>query len=999
MKLVDIYRATLVLIVFGIAGVSMPASILSQQLHERPDEDYQTGMRLFQEGLFQQAASHFEAYSEQFPESPFDETARFYWALSLSEADSANAPLYAEQFIGRYPQTARSGLLLRDLGQQSFETGDFGSAQDYFHRALERPIDQEKKARIMYRIAEAFTRVGETGASLDYFLQLADDYEETEWAPKALFARGRVLLTEERYEEASEAFELLRERFPRHEVTERIGTALGESYYRQQRYEEAISSLRDALQHVEGEQEAKAVLLIAESHNYLNQLDRAATQYRRYINLKEGEEDARLAHYGLGWVYHKQQVYHWAAESFGRATEGDDELARKALYYKAVNEKLAGRRNRALDAFNEFGERYREGEWVETAYYEWALTAFEEGYYPQAIEPLQHLLQSGMELENRGDILTMLGEAFFANNEYTRAVQAFEEAEELVGVDEQIRRQARFQRGWVLYENHAYEQAQAVFQDIHEQAPASSLGGEALFWSADSHYHMENFRAAERQFREFVERYPAHEFAGAATYSLGWTHFKQQQFEEAAEAFRQFLEHHEAPPVAMFPYDVDARLRLGDALYAQRSYAAARDNYEQVTDTEDGGDYAIFQIANSYHRDNDTFDAVQNFRRLLRLYPGSSLREQSQYNIGYIYFLTGNYDQAIEEFEEVVARFPNSEWAARAKYNIGDAYYNAGDYGEAVEAYRQMMERYPRSDYVLEAINGIQFAQMAAGEQDTSNEILEEFLAEHPQTRTADRLRFRRAESLWDAGDYEAAISSFRQYMRVTNAEDLLAESQYYIARSHERLDEPDMALQAYQQLLDEHAGSDRHADALLNMAEIRYERRQFDLAVDRYEALLEHGTDHQVSGRVGMGHALLELDRIDDARQAFEMVLQQNDGHDDAQVGMGRVALARGNYEQAIERLSDVAERNTSEIGAKAQFYYALALQQQSEHERAVEEFARLNVLYEAYDRWVARSMLQSAESHRALGDANEARRVLERVRERYPDTREANEAARRLD
>ena len=76
--------------------------------------------------------------------------------------------------------------------------------------------------------------------------------------------------------------------------------------------------------------------------------------------------------------------------------------------------------------------------------------------------------------------------------------------------------------------------------------------------------------------------------------------------------------------------------------------------------------------------------AKSTFRRLLRIYPFSRLREQAQYNVAYIYMTTGNNQQAIEEFETVINRYPGTEWAARAQYNIGDAHYNTGKYELAV---------------------------------------------------------------------------------------------------------------------------------------------------------------------------------------------------------------------------------------------------------------------------------------------------------------------------
>src|SRR5699024_1254607 len=122
--------------------------------------------------------------------------------------------------------------------------------------------------------------------------------------------------------------------------TRRIGTALGESYYQQNKYKDAVDALKRSLPYLEGDSKTKAIYLIGQSYNALNNFDEASKSYLRYINMTEGTDQERIAHYGLGWMYHKQEIYHWAADEFKIAAQGSDTLARKALYYKAVNEKL-----------------------------------------------------------------------------------------------------------------------------------------------------------------------------------------------------------------------------------------------------------------------------------------------------------------------------------------------------------------------------------------------------------------------------------------------------------------------------------------------------------------------------------------------------------------------------------------------------------------------------------------------------------------------------------
>ncbi len=983
-------------LVTGImGGLSRSMAQLAQPaVHEA----YQKGIKLYYEGLYQQAAGVFQQFIDTEPDRLLKEQAHYYKTRAEIALDSLNYHIYSTRFLKKYPSGPNAVSLLDDMAARRLRDGEYIKAMTVYYRAYRVETEMEGKARYLFWMAESARAMDSTKVSSTLYGQLADQYPNSEWAPRALYSRGQLYLDEEDFDRSTEVFEELRKRYPTHPQTRQIGTALGEMYYRQERYEDAIQALRSELAYLEDEARLKAILLIAESHNYLRQFDEADTHYRRYINLSRHEMQARPAHYGLGWVYHKQRVYHWAADSFSKAAMGDDELARKAGYYEAINRKLGGRYDQALEAFQKFGDRYTRGFWVEEAYYEWGLTAFELGRYDLAIEVLQLLVRGDHDLKDPGKVYSLLGEAYFANNEFSRAVQAFEVAEQTAEVDPDMKRQAQFQRAWVLYENHAYQEAGRAFEAVYRDKPSGELAAEALFWSADSYYNLRRWNDAIRQFERFLEGYPDHRFAGAAVYSLGWANFNIRQFERAIHYFRAFESDHEPPPMALFPYDVDTRLRLGDSHYALGRYEEAVRYYDRAVGAEPGGDYAIFQMANSYYRNEQSFEAVRNFRRLVRIYPYSRLREQAQYNIGYIYFRIGNYDQAIEEFHELINRYPGTEWAARAQYQIGDAYYNAGNFDEAVKAYRTVMESYPRSNLVVDAVNGIRFAQIAAGEEDTSLDILEQFLNRHPQTGTADQLRYRQAENHLQAGDYRDAVQSFRNYIRVTTNENMIPEAWYNIAEAYEQLGERDNALAAFREIADGFPRSDRMDPALLHIGRLEHEMGRHDNAIAAFEQLVEREGRLHLAALASLGDAHFAAGNINRAEEAYNQALQRRSDHEQSLLGNGRVALHRGQLMDAEQYFRRVADASMLENGAIAQFYLGHVEQSRRNHEGDIEAFARVSALYEAFDEWVARAMLATAESYRQMGQVGRANQTLRDVMERFPDTEYARTAAQQL-
>src|SRR5690606_11389908 len=222
-----------------------------------------------------------------------------------------------------------------------------------------------------------------------------------------------------------------------------------------------------------------------------------------------------------------------------------------------------------------------------------------------------------MAKKQPGLVFILLGEAYYANNEFTRAIQAFDAAAQTTNLDPDVLRQARFQKGWALFREMAFDAAQPIFESLVREQPTGSFSAEALFWNADSYFNLGNYQQAATQFQRFIDQHPRHELIGAARYSLGWSYFKMGEYERAVPPLQAFLRDYKPPPIALYPYDVDTNLRIGDAYFALREYGPAIDAYRKVTGARQGGDYALYQIGISYNRAQQTYEAVNTFRQLV----------------------------------------------------------------------------------------------------------------------------------------------------------------------------------------------------------------------------------------------------------------------------------------------------------------------------------------------------------------------------------------------
>ncbi|AXJ00787.1 Outer membrane protein assembly factor BamD, BamD/ComL family [Cyclonatronum proteinivorum] len=990
----DSLNRILSLIIWGCILLSFPLAA-SAQHQQQPDQDALfTGINLYENGQFEQAVLFFERFIRQPDTDQQLKMARYYKALSRAALEPDRTLLHYEAFIADFPNTRQAGELFVNLGHAAFKSDEFADAAEMYGRALELRLPAAFERDVLYWNAQSYMELSDTERAHQLLARIHEEHPNTEDAAEALFTRGRLFLDAEAYDDAAEMFEALRQGYPTASVTERVGTALGEAYYRQGRFAEAVESLQSAYSRLNQEQRSKAAMIMAESFNFMGDLESASRWYRTYIRLNEGG-DVRLAHYGLGWVFHRQQIYHWAADSFNNAvSEADDDLTRRALYYKAVNHKLSGRYDLAVETFETFSNRFSSGPWVEQVYYEWALIFAEIGDHVSAIERLLFVVRNLQPLERPGEVFSLLGEAYFANAEYRRAIEAFQQAEAAGTVTPEVQLQARFQRAWVLFRNRAWDEAQPIFESVFGAAPDTELGSEALFWSADSYFNMEEFGPAAIRFARYIRSFPDGEFAAAARYSLGWSYFMMGEFDNAIAPFQAFLDDFSQPEIAVFTYDIDAKLRIADAKFALRNFDDAILFYEKSLAFDRSADYATYQIANSFYRADRTFEAVRTFRELISDFPQSPFREQAMYNIGYIYLLSGNYAQAVDEFEQVIRRFPRSQWAARAQFNIGNAFFNAAQFDEAIEAYKQVLSRFPQSDLIIDAVNGIQFAQQSAGMPDTSNDVLEDFLAGNPQAGTADQLRFRQALSLLEIASFEEAIAAFRQYIRVTNNERRIPEALLRIAEAHRALGENEAARTAYRTIIDEHTNARESDVALLELGNMFLDAGEYNSASQQFTMLREGSNRMRFEALIGLGNAAIGLGEISQAQSHFQAASRLSGNQNLVKLGLGRVAYARSDFADAAAFFKEIADSSTGETGAEAQFRHALSLQRQNLHTDALREFGNVRIFFGAYTNWVAEAMLGSITSNLAVGNRTEAEQIGRIIRDEYPDSSYAQRA-----
>ena len=159
----------------------------------------------------------------------------------------------------------------------------------------------------------------------------------------------------------------------------------------------------------------------------------------------------------------------------------------------------------------------------------------------------------------------------------------------------------------------------------------------------------------------------------------------------------------------------DALLEIGRYhLDVEGDEGKAREAFEQVTkrfpqsDGAPGAYYYLGWLALSRARTSaELDDALAQFTRVQRLYPGSDWVPKALYAAGLVHRKAGRLPDAVESERRVAMEYPTSEAAAAAQFEVGEGLALLGEPRQAMEEFQQVRNRFPRSDWAPRALDRI----------------------------------------------------------------------------------------------------------------------------------------------------------------------------------------------------------------------------------------------------------------------------------------------------
>ena len=741
--------------------------------------------------------------------------------------------------------------------------------------------------------------------------------------------------------DAEKLFENFVRDYPTHPKSMVAYFELGNFYYRNKKYEEAISSFEKVnINNLSGAQKNEVKFKLGYSYFAEKNTEEALKNFRYPLENQNSYQGASA--YYSAFIALENNEFEEAlkfleiAEKFETYDKVVPFLKTKALYgQKKFNEVIAYARP-LLVSGNSLSEKqsitimvaesfYFLGDYRNAfAYYEngmdqakgnqsvellfrAGLSAFQSGYFEQAVEYLKNAALADGQVGQYASYY--LGLAYIRDDNKNYAISAFENAARKK-FDEEIAYESMYYLGKLYFEAGRYTDALEMLQPLNQSAYMAAHREEVNELISESYLNTDDVNMAI----QYIESLPArtskvNHVYQIVTFKKGVQLFNAGDFYEAVQMFEKSLD-----------YSVENDLVLKSHFWIGEAYSIGK-RYDE---------------------------AIKAYLEVFRNDPSgrSETVLKTRYGLGYAYFNTKDYENALIHFNVYVREIQQNNqqyFYDDALLRLADCYYVTKDYNNAISTYeRAINANNPEPDYCYYQIGLI---HSILGQRQLAEENFNQVIDRFKESVLLDDAFFQRSQVAFEDGDYTTAINRYTALIQDQSQSPYIPFALVDRAISYYNQKDYDASIQDYQRVINEYPRHQVANDALLGLQEV--------LSVtNRSDEFNQYLTKYKTANPEDKELASVEFEtaksfyfnqKYDEAIVAFKRYQSEYPSspfEDDVNYYLGESYYRAEKYEDAIRQLLPVARNTNSQWYSRAVYRVAMLYNQLDENDAARDYF-----------------------------------------------------------
>jgi TolA-binding protein len=584
----------------------------------------------FQLGRYSQSIEILKDFSTKYPNSIHSTDANTLLAKALVQTNDYPAAI---SYIEELPQKSTEAINAYQkatfhLGVEQFNNRKFRLAVANFKKSFENGTDRSLRVKAHLYTGEAYA--------------LGRRYSEAEVHYKYVLSSG--------FSEASK--EVLLARF-----------GLGYVLYNQEKYASAKSQFGSFISAADKKNAkyGRALVRLADCEYVSKNYETALNHYNRAVKGVFREKD--YAYYQLGVIYHIQSKYDLALTQLERVTEvyKSSPYLDDAVFEMATIHLETGMYDKAIGSFSNLITEHPRSKYVPYALEKRALSNFNKKEYARTVADYELFLKKYPYHPSIQNVLLGLQQSYSLDGKATNF-------------------------------NATFNRFKNANPDIE--------GLEVVEFDAIKGYYNEGqYAKSEEGFKGFISNYPSDLNIPEAKFILAESLFRQNKNKEALSIYYQIVNDH------LFELMYRVFERIADLEYENNNYSKSIEYYHLLNKSAISPNQQFRSISGlmKAHYYNSSYDSVFVFANNLLEADGArnEFLVASHLFQGKAFFAKGDYENAILEFEKTTA-IANDESGAESQYLIGEIKYLSGEFDASNEVLYEVAQKYGNYDEWLD---------------------------------------------------------------------------------------------------------------------------------------------------------------------------------------------------------------------------------------------------------------------------------------------------------
>ncbi len=962
-------------------------------IHSQPEADFRSALELFQKQKYGSAQKQFsKVIARNAPNSLDRIDAEYYSALCALELFNKDAELLLKNFIADHGESPRVQSACFYLGKYNYRKKQYNKALEWFAKIDIYELSNEELSELYFKRGYSYFEEDSIELAKKDFFEIKDI--DNKYAAPATYYFGHISYLEKNYQTALQHFNRLK----RHEnFGPIVPYYIAQIYYLQQKYDSAIVIATPLLDSTT-KRVTELTKIIGESYYRTNRYKEAIPFLEKYKTLTATLN--RSEWYQLGYAYYKTDNSTSAIYCFQNATDGKDSLAQNAYYHLAdcyvKPSPYAGGSSSKMLAKNSFEMAYKldfDKAIAEDALFNYAKLCYELAFSPfnEAITGLNLYISKYPTSPRIDECYKYLVSVYLSTKNYKEAMRSIESMKTLNDEMKSAYQKIAFMRGLQLYTDNQVQDAITHLNKSLIYPINRNFAGLAYYWKGESYYQLSEKATASagldsaiRGYQTFLSTQGAinnNEFF-AANYNLGYANFKKANYAEANTWFRKYVGLKSNEPKEKIN---DAYLRIGDDFFMTKDYANAVDYYDQALTTGNrDADYAMYQKSLALGLINKPEAKTKTLSDLLSMYSGKSKYEAAaKYELANTNFQLGNDDNALVYYKKVVNEHPECSYTSRSLLKIGLIESKKKEYDGSITTLKKVLASYPKTNEAFEAINALKDVYRAKGDMDAFETFIKDIPYAAVSVASLDSSNFDVAFDAYDKDDCANASKYFLKYMSKYPDGIFIVNAMFYKAECDYKAESYDLALGGYQYVVDK-PYSQFTESSLLKASRINFWNKNYQNALHLYARLAEKAEypANVNEGKVGEMRCHWLLGNYDLAAETAQKVIAldkiSNEVKAEAHLIIAKSALEKQNYDLATSEFMGVTTLTTSERSAEAKYNLAYIQFQKGEYKESQKTVFDLLNQDPGYEYWMGKGYILLSDDYVYLKDNFNAKYAL---------------------